>query len=81
MGINAQALSSHFGGYKEVPRAQNGHGGCNGQSLEVVHADGSDGVSVLFQSNTVADTSVKRGGGGRGVQRYDRVLHVANIAL
>lgn len=78
MGINAQALSSHFGGYEEVPRAQNGHGGCNGQSLEVVHADGSDGVSVLFQSNTVADTSVKQWG---GVQRYDRVLHVANIAL
>jgi|LauGreSuBDMM15SN_2_FD.fasta_scaffold280633_2 hypothetical protein len=79
MGINAQALSSHFGGYEEVPRAQNGHGGCNGQSLEVVHADSSDGVSVLFQSNTVADRRVKqwRWGG----QRYDGILHVANIAL
>jgi hypothetical protein len=51
--VNEQALSSHFGGYKEVTGAQNGHRRGNGQSFEVVHVDGSDVVTVLFQCNAV----------------------------
>lgn len=57
--VNSQALSSHFGGYEEVTRAQDGHGGGDRQSLEVVHVDGCHVVAVLLQGNTVPGDAVK----------------------
>ena len=51
-------MGSHFCGYEEVTRAQNGHRRGDGQSLEVVHVDGSDVVAVLFQSNAVPGDGV-----------------------
>jgi hypothetical protein len=55
----SQALGSHFGGYKEVTRAQDGHSRGDRQSLKVVHVDSCYVVPVLLQGNTVPGDAVK----------------------